>query len=409
MPKRRSTIPIAHADPDDVPTIAFTDEEWEEEIEHAYGRKLNDDVRKQITTVTTQYLKDCVFERAAVPKEMARKRIERIRRAAGDLEKVFSASIDDELPKEQQEQQQSAHSYADRLIRRHLDERRSRITNSALLEVVTVTDGDGNTATTSAGIGDAIFFQDDGPGIAQRAPTVAHDETAGIDADADDTTAAAVVALFKGVSNVSGDLSPTGYAQDPNPVVSSTGSSFGADQEGGTTAFSLAVSAAGVDSGLDTTDGTSIFLFKEGDLVVGRIGGAAGAAAFAIAINSTSGVVSVAQYASIKHPPPGARDKLHHFRHELKSLVVACDGALNDLSATENCDDEPWNWWIQGLTRIAQEHRLPYGARIVEISEKPSPFVALVGALQEHVPAKDRDEEALAKAIWRAQRRAGDK
>ena len=40
MPKRRSTIPIAHADPDDVPMIAFTDEEWEEEIEHAYGRKL---------------------------------------------------------------------------------------------------------------------------------------------------------------------------------------------------------------------------------------------------------------------------------------------------------------------------------------------------------------------------------
>jgi len=357
---------------------------------------------------------------------------------------AFSASSD-ELSRQQR---QSAHSYADRLIRRHLDERRSRITNSALLEVVTGTDGDGNTATISTGIGDAIFFQDDGPGIAQRAPTVAHDETAGIDADADDPTAAAVVALFNGVSNVSGDLSPTGYAQnlrddgqhyviaggkaiagpfatdelawhwiDRNEtpetwtwhVVSSTGSSFGADQEGGTTAFSLAVSAAGVDSGLDTTDGTNIFLFKEGDLVVGRIGDAAGAAAFAIAINSTSGVVSVAQYASIKHPPPGARDKLHHFRHELKSLVVACDGALNDLSATENCDDEPWNWWIQGLTRIAQEHSLPYGARIVETSGAPSPFVALVRALQAHVPAKDRDEEALAKAIWRAQRRAGDK
>src|SRR5215467_1629032 len=235
-------------------------------------------------------------------------------------------------------------------------------------------------------------------GIVQGAPTVAHDETAGVQADADDTTAAGVVALFAGVSNVSTDLSPTGYAQDPNPVVSSTGSAFGADQEGGTTAFSLAVSAAGVDSGLDTTDGTSIFLFKEGDLVVGRIGGAAGAAAFAIAINSTSGVVSVAQYASIKHPPPGARDKLHHFRHELKFLVVACDCALNDLSAAEYCDDEPWNWWIQGLTRIAQRHGLPHGARIVEArterelsrrgAKSPSPFVTLVRALQEHVPAK---------------------
>ena len=211
MPKRRPTIPIAHADPDDLPAIAFADEQWQA-IERAYGRKLNADARQQITTVTTQYLKDCVFERTVVPKAMARERIEGIRRAAGDLEKVmFSASIDDELPKEQQEQQeqqQSAHSYADGLIRRHLDERRWRA-DGALRAVVTVTDGDGDTTKTSTGIGDAIFFRDDGltAGIAQGAPTMAHDETAGIDADADDTTAAAVVALFNEVSNVSGDLS----------------------------------------------------------------------------------------------------------------------------------------------------------------------------------------------------------
>jgi hypothetical protein len=37
MPKRRPTIPIAHAD--DVPTIAFTDEQWQA-IEHAYGGQL---------------------------------------------------------------------------------------------------------------------------------------------------------------------------------------------------------------------------------------------------------------------------------------------------------------------------------------------------------------------------------
>src|SRR5262249_16831628 len=402
MPKRRPTIPIAHADPDDLPAIAFTDEQWQA-IERAYARRLNADVRQQITTVTTQYLKDCVFERTVAPKAMARERIEGIRRAAGDLEKVmFSASIDDELPQraagaagaaaerrnypkssrssrgssratnypkssrsssratnypkeqqEQQEQQQSAHSYADGLIRRHLDERRWRA-DGALRALVTVTDGDGDTTKTSTGIGDAIFFQDDGltAGIAQGAPTMAHDETAGIDADADDTTAAAGVALFNDVRKVSGDLSPTGYAQYPHAVGRSIGRPVGADQEGGTTAFSLAVSAAGVDFGLDTTDGTSIFLFEEGDLVVGRIGGAAGTAAFAVAINSTSGVVSVARYASIKYPTPGARDKLRHFRHTLKSLVVACDGALNDLSAAEYCDDEPWNWWIQGLTRV---------------------------------------------------------
>ena len=132
----------------------------------------------------------------------------------------------------------------------NLDETVS-ITDGALLAVVTVTDGDGDKASTSTGIGDAIQFQDDGPtaGIVQGAPTVAHDETAGVQGDADDTTAAAVAALFAGVANVSTDLSPTGYAQDVGAVVSSTGSSYGADQEGGTTVFSLSVSAAGVDSG----------------------------------------------------------------------------------------------------------------------------------------------------------------
>src|SRR5262249_32605984 len=75
MPKPRPTLPIAHAD--DLPRIAFTDEEWQA-IQRAYPRQLNADVRQQITTVTTQYLKECVFERTAVLKAMARERIERI-------------------------------------------------------------------------------------------------------------------------------------------------------------------------------------------------------------------------------------------------------------------------------------------------------------------------------------------
>jgi hypothetical protein len=252
MAKRRPTIPIAHAD-DGILALAslwpptphrrwkmsFTDEQWQA-IEHAYGQQLNAEVRQQITTVTTQYLKDCVFERTAAPKAMARERIERIRRAAGDLEKVmldskhFSASTD-ELSREQQEQQQSVHSYADRLIRRHFNDPRL---------------------------------------------------------------------------------------------------------------------AAG----------------WRGD----------------------------------------------RFRGVLTSLVVACDCALNDLSAPEG-DGQPWDWWIQGLTRIAAEHRLPYYARIV--SKKPSPFVALVRALQGVVALQEQEralarhtfsDEALAQAVRRARRR-GDK
>src|SRR5262245_26218453 len=122
MPKRRSTIPIAHAD--DVPTVAFPDEQWQA-IEHVYRQQLNAEVRQQITTVTTLYLKECIFERTAAPTEMVRNRIERIRRGAGDLKKVMLDSKPfDELSREQQEQQQSVHSYTDHLIRRHFNDPR---------------------------------------------------------------------------------------------------------------------------------------------------------------------------------------------------------------------------------------------------------------------------------------------
>jgi hypothetical protein len=280
MAKRRPTIPIAHAD-DGILALAslwpptphrrwkmsFTDEQWQA-IEHAYGQQLNAEVRQQITTVTTQYLKDCVFERTAAPKAMARERIERIRRAAGDLEKVmldskhFSASTD-ELSREQQEQQQSVHSYADRLIRRHFNDPR----------------------LAAGWRGDHL------PGYYLRRD---HD--------------ALWTAVFTCDAGWRGD----------------------------------------------------------------------------------------------------------HFRGVLTSLVVACDCALNDLSAPEG-DGQPWDWWIQGLTRIAAEHRLPYYARIV--SKKPSPFVALVRALQGVVALQEQEralarhtfsDEALAQAVRRARRR-GDK
>ena len=71
--------------------------------------------------------------------------------------------------------------------------------------------------------------------------------------------------------------------------------------------FSLSISG-GINSGLTTTDGhrSDLFLEKEG-IIVGRVdsnndaGGvtATDNAAFAVAIDSTTGVVSVAQYVSL--------------------------------------------------------------------------------------------------------------
>ena len=276
MPKRRSTIPIAHADPDDVPTIAFTEEEWQT-VERAYGRKLNADARQQITTVTTQYLKDCVFERTAPPKAMVRERLQRIRREVGDLEKVmrdskpFSASTG-EPSREQQE----------------------------------------DSKPFSASTGE--------PSREQQ--------------------------------------------EDSKPFPASTGELSREQQEQKESVHSY-------------TDHLIRRHFNDPRLAAGWRG--------------------------------------DHFRGVLTSLVVACNCALNDLSAPEG-DGHPWNWWIQALTQIVQRHDLPYGARIVETSGEPSPFAALVRALQftrtlqEHVPPRHMfSDEALAKAIQRAQGRARDK
>ena len=262
MPKRRPTIPIAHAD--DVPTIAFTDENWQA-IEHGYGRKLNADVRQQITIITTHYLKDRIFEPTAASKAMVRAHIERIRRAAGDLERAmlgpeaFSASFD-ELSIEQR---QSAHSYAHSLIRRHL----------------------------------------------VPSPQWAVDSQRHVRPD-----------LMSHIANI-------------------------------------------IDGQLDSFDAQC-------------------------------------------NRQRLARDKLHHFRGVLRSLLVACDCALNDLSAAEGYRGQAWDWWIQALTQIVQKHDLPAGVSTeLDREGRPLPFVRLVEKLESYLPAdarpRVRSPAALAMAIAR--------
>src|SRR4029079_17418551 len=139
--------------------------------------------------------------------------------------------------------------------------------------VVTVTDGDGDVATASTDIGGQLHFADDGPS-ASIAPgaTVTVDESPNLQSD--DTTNAAVISLFAGVVNPGTDLAATdGAAQYATKagLVSTAGSTAGADQEGATTVLSLAiVGGNGTDSGLTTTDGHQILLFTEGNLIVGR-------------------------------------------------------------------------------------------------------------------------------------------
>jgi hypothetical protein len=139
-----------------------------------------------------------------------------------------------------------------------------------------------------------------------------------------------VIALFAGVASkgVDPDMAAQ-YGQNANAIVAATGSAYGADGAG-TTVFSLNVSSAGVDSGLDTTSGQSIFLFKEGNLIVGRVGGAGGDAAFALAIDPATGVVSMVEYLSILHTNTGSADE---------STSIANGAVLAVVTVTDSDSD----------------------------------------------------------------------
>src|SRR5262249_60728551 len=116
--------------------------------------------------------------------------------------------------------------------------------------------------------------------------------------------------------------------------------------------------------GVDRPAGTSVFLFKEGDLVVGRIGGAGGQAAFAVAINSTTGVVSTAQYASLKHPTGGAShdEAINITDSALLAVVTGTDGdgdtATNSVGIGDQVqfqDDGPTAAIVQLAATVAPD------------------------------------------------------
>ena len=178
----------------------------------------------------------------------------------------------------------------------------------------TVTDADGDSFASSINVGRDVFaIQDDGPtaAIGATGAGVVHDETPGVQSGTGENDVAGPLAVSAAnpgedphVPPVNG---PIGYAKGA-VALTSAGSATGTD--GGTTAISLTLSAQGVNSLLDTTDGTSIFLFKEGSVIVGRVGTTSvaaqtGVAAFAIGIES-DGKLGLVQYLSIRHPNGGA-------------------------------------------------------------------------------------------------------
>jgi T1SS-143 domain-containing protein len=144
----------------------------------------------------------------------------------------------------------------------------------------TITDKDGDSTSATLNLGDAISFRDDGPSISAG--------SAGIDT------------LQVDESNLLGDAS-TNFA-------GAFSGNYGADGAGSTT-YSLSVSAAGVDSGLDdSATGSNILLYNEAGMIVGRVGGAGGQIAFTVTVNG-SGLVTLDQQRSIMHTPDSGNNQ----------------------------------------------------------------------------------------------------
>ncbi len=158
-----------------------------------------------------------------------------------------------------------------------------------LTATVTATDKDGDSATKSVtiDIADTLKFKDDGPAI-----DISSDGLEGDELCVDDTTL---------------DTNDSANFADNFTVDSS---SYGNDGAGSTvSAFSLAISSSGVDSGIDdTATGNDVLLFLESGVVVGREGSSSGAIVFTVSVDA-DGEVTLDQQRAVVHDDPNDHDE----------------------------------------------------------------------------------------------------
>ena len=166
---------------------------------------------------------------------------------------------------------------------------------------VTATDGDGDQVTSDdIDISGQITFLDDGPSA-----DPALNEEADVTVDETLPSTAPVIntgGITKGNDpDLDGGIA-LGFGSSGEAVIDAD-AIFGADGPQGDGA-TYALTILGVASGVTLTDGTPINLVLEGGVVVGVVDGGAfdGQAAFAIAIDANTGVITVEQYLSLDHP-----------------------------------------------------------------------------------------------------------
>jgi hypothetical protein len=155
--------------------------------------------------------------------------------------------------------------------------------------------------SVSHSVGDQLVVQDDGPAVA---PTLVTDATVSVDESLPSTTPTIDTgAIVKGDDpDLAGGIA-LGFGTSGSAVVNPH-AVFGTDGPAASSSLTYALSLGNVTSGLKLTDGTAINLqqLANGNIVgVVASGTFSGQAAFAISINSTTGVVTVEQYLSLQH------------------------------------------------------------------------------------------------------------
>ncbi|SFL15774.1 T1SS-143 domain-containing protein, partial [Pseudovibrio ascidiaceicola] len=213
--------------------------------------------------------------------------------------------------------------------------------NGKVIAVLTVTDEDGDEVSTQVQIGEHLTFDDDGPHIysfGTTGETVELDETAGQQLDelvaAPDSDIRVLFASLDAEALSDPDMETT-YARNVNIVEADI--YRGAD---GVDApeVTLEIAAQGADSGLQTTDGSPINLYAEGDLIVGRAGDGNAAVVFAVSIDEY-GSLSVVQYASLKHVQSANDDRLD-LAGKISAVLSLTDGDGDTDSASVAIGDK---------------------------------------------------------------------
>jgi hypothetical protein len=206
----------------------------------------------------------------------------------------------------------------------------------AVTLTATLTDGDVDVATDTVNIGDKLSFTDDGPQV--------DIELSGAILSTDDRSLTGGSGLPDAGTNTDTDTLTTVVTNNP-----------GADGEQ-SLVYTLGVKSAGEDSGVDdVATGNSIFLYKEGDDVVGRVGtddvtpNPAGDEAFRVSVDGTSGAVTLTQSLAIEHDigetNAGAPD---YYTTDVESLIAdtvtltatLTDGDVDVATDTVNIGDK---------------------------------------------------------------------